>query len=137
MSQLYIHENLLRIQPLVQKILYRYESVTEFPATAVTFKIMSRSSKSNHFFVMSQLYIYSNLVRIQPLVHKILCRQESVMPTPTGSAPKQYAPLNQWLQQYVPLNQWPQRHRKVTIVGLHCLSSLSVPILRVNMTLQV
>ena len=41
---------------------------------------------------MSQLYIHENLVRIQPLVHKILGRQESVTSTlmPTGSAPKQY-----------------------------------------------
>ena len=36
-------------------------------------KIKSRSPKPNQFFVMSQLYINENLVRIQPLVQKILC----------------------------------------------------------------
>ena len=50
---------------------------------AVTLKIRSRSPKSKQFFVMSQLYIHEKLVRIQPLVHKILCRQDSVMPTQT------------------------------------------------------
>ena len=87
MSQLYIHENLVRIQPLVHKILCRLESVMptlSIFSTAVTLKIWSKSPKFNHFFVTSQLYIHENLVRIQPLVHKILCRQESVM----GSAPK-------------------------------------------------
>ena len=45
---------------------------------------------------MSQLYIQEDLVRIQPLVHKVLYKQESVttmptptpLPIPTGSAPK-------------------------------------------------
>ena len=32
------------------------------------------SPKSNQFFVMFQLYIHKNLVRTQPLVHKILCK---------------------------------------------------------------
>ena len=57
-------------------------------STAETLKIRSRSPKSTQFFVMSQLYIHENLVRIQPSVHKILCRQESVSPTSTVSAPK-------------------------------------------------
>ena len=65
-------------------------------STAVTLKIRSRSPKSNQFFVMSQLYINANLLRIQPLVQKILCRQESVMPMPmpkpAGSAPKTIFP---------------------------------------------
>ena len=43
-------------------------------STAVTLKIRSRSPKSNQFF-MSQLYIHENLVRIKPLVHKILLRE--------------------------------------------------------------
>ena len=62
-------------------------------STAVTLKIRSRSPKSK-FFVMSKSYIYENLVRIQLLVYKIhvLCRQESVRPTPTGSAPKSICP---------------------------------------------
>ena len=48
---------------------------------------------------MSHLYIQENLVRIQELVHKILCRQESVMQTPMptltpmGSALKSNVPL--------------------------------------------
>ena len=49
-------------------------------STAVTLKIKSRSPKLNQFFVMSQLYIHGNLVRIKPLGHKKLCRQENVMP---------------------------------------------------------
>ena len=50
--------------------------------TAMTLKIRSRSPKSVQFFVMSQiykLYIHANLVRIWPLVHKILHRQESII----------------------------------------------------------
>ena len=59
-------------------------------STAVTLKIRPRSPKYNQLFIMSQLYIHANLVGIQLLVHKILCRQESVTPMlmPTGSAPK-------------------------------------------------
>ena len=68
MSQLYIHVNLVRIQPLVQKILCRQESVIEFSVFLLLwpwkFGHWSRSPKSNHFFVMSQLYIQANLVRI-------------------------------------------------------------------------
>ena len=41
-------------------------------------KIRSRSPKSNKFFVVFKLYIHETLVRIQPLVHNILCRQEFV-----------------------------------------------------------
>ena len=68
---------------------------------AVTLKIRLRSPKSNHFFAMSQLYSYGNLVRIQPLVPKILCRQETFMqmptPMPTGSAPKTIcSPPRRW-----------------------------------------
>ena len=74
-----------------------------FFSTAVTLKIRSRSPKSNQFFAMSQLYIHGNLVRIQPVIHKILFRQESVTEfsqdivqtrsvTPTRSAPKTICP---------------------------------------------
>ena len=38
--------------------------------------------KSNQFFVVSQLHIHENLVRIQLLVLKILCWQEGVTQTP-------------------------------------------------------
>ena len=51
--------------------------VFSFP-TVVTLKIRSRLPKSIKFFDMSQLYSQENLVRIQPLVQKILCRQESI-----------------------------------------------------------
>ena len=73
------HINFVRIRPMVQRISSRKESVTEFLVT-----------KSNQFIVMSQLYIHENLARIQRLVHKILCRRESVMPKPmpTGFPPK-------------------------------------------------
>ena len=60
---------------------------------AMTLKIRSRSPKSNQFFVLSQLYIHENLVRIKPLVHKLLCREESETPMPTGSASKIICPL--------------------------------------------
>ena len=50
-----------------------------------------RSRSPNQFFVISRLYIHENLVRIQSLVHKTLCREESdmpmPMPMPTGSTP--------------------------------------------------
>ena len=59
-------------------------------STAVTLKIMSRSPKSNQFFVMSQIYIHENLANIQPLVHKILCGQGCV--TTRGCAPKWICP---------------------------------------------
>ena len=49
-------------------------------STVVTLKIISRSTQSNQFFVMSQLYIHENLERIQPLVHKILCRWIKIIP---------------------------------------------------------
>ena len=66
-------------------------------STAAILKIRSRSPKSNQFFYMSQLYIPENLVRIQPLVHKILCRQKNVTPVPCGCQrylhQKQYVPL--------------------------------------------
>ena len=60
-------------------------------STAVILKIRSRSPSSYQFFVMSH---YVNLVRLQPVVYKILCRQESVtpMPMPTGSALKTICP---------------------------------------------
>ena len=78
-SQLYIQENLVRIQPLVQKIVQTRKCHRIFClSTALTLKIRSSSQKSNQFFLMSQLYIHANLLRIQPLVHKILCRQEGV-----------------------------------------------------------
>ena len=57
---------------------------------SMTLKLRSRSPTSNKFLVMSQLYIHENLVRIRPLVCKILCRQEIVMLTTrptTESAP--------------------------------------------------
>ena len=67
-----------------------------FFSTAVTLNIRSRSPKSNHFFVMSQLFIHENLVRIQPLFTRYCAHKESVtprpMPTPTGSAPKSTSP---------------------------------------------
>ena len=93
-SQLCIRENLVRIQSLVQKILCRKKKCLRIFSfsTAVTLKIRSRSPKSNLFFVMSQLYMHVNLVRIQPLVHKILYRQESVTPMPMGFAPKSMTP---------------------------------------------
>ena len=75
----YIHENLVRIQPLVQKILCRQISVTGFSvfSTPVTLKITSRSPKSNSSLLCLNYIPMQTLVKIQPLVHKILCRQEN------------------------------------------------------------
>ena len=64
----------------------------------VTLNIRSRSPKPNQLFIMSQCYIHANLAKIRQPVHEILCKQESVMPTPmltltpTGSAPKTKVP---------------------------------------------
>ena len=55
-------------------------------------KLSQGHQKSDQFFVMSQLYIHKNLVRIQPLLHKILCKQESLTPMPTPT--KSYANTN-------------------------------------------
>ena len=46
-------------------------------STALTMKIRPRLPKSNQFFLCPNYTIHENLVRIQPLGHKILCRQES------------------------------------------------------------
>ena len=62
----------------------------------VTLKIRSRSPKPNQLIIMSQCYIHANFVKIHPPVHEISCKQESVtqtlMPMPTGSAPKKICP---------------------------------------------
>ena len=60
----------------------------------MTLKIRSRSPKPNPLFItcLSQCYIHANLAKIHPLVHEISCKQESVTPTPTGSAPKTICP---------------------------------------------
>ena len=75
------------------------------PPTTVNFQffyfydleINSRAPKSYRFFVMLQLYIHENLIRIQPLVHKVSYRHESVtptpMPTPTDPHQTQYVRL--------------------------------------------
>ena len=52
---------------------------------AVTLKIRSSSPKPNQLSIMSQCYTHANLVKIHPPVHEVLCKQESVMLTPTGS----------------------------------------------------
>ena len=56
-------------------------------STAVTLEIRPKSRKSEQFSVMSKFYFHENLVRMQLLLQKILCRQESVtpLPAPLGS----------------------------------------------------
>ena len=94
MSQCYIHAKLVEIcQPVheiwcTQALLLKFGSLSP----AVTLKIRSRSPKPNQLFIMSQCYIHANLVKIHPPVHEISCKQESVKPTPTGSAPKTICP---------------------------------------------
>ena len=46
---------------------------------AVTLKIRSRSPKPNQLFIISQCYIYANLVKIHPPVHQISCIKGSVI----------------------------------------------------------
>ena len=65
--------------------------IFSFPI-AVKLLLKSKSPISNQLFVMSKLYIHENLVRIQPLVLKKLCRQEKVMLTPTASTSKSICP---------------------------------------------
>ena len=60
MSQLHIHEYLVRVQSLVHKILCRQDcnaKIFSF-STTVTLKIRSKLPKYIQFFVMSQLYIH-------------------------------------------------------------------------------
>ena len=76
------------------------ESVTEFLVfLPVTLEIRPKSRKSEQFFVMSKFYFHENLVRMQLLLQKILCRQESVtpLPAPLGSTWKiTCPPLRRW-----------------------------------------
>ena len=94
MSQCYIHVNLVEIcQPvhdMVHTGTFWHESGSLSPT--VTLKIRSRSPKPNQLFIMSQCYSHANLVKIHPPVHDISCKQESVTPTPTRSAPKTMSP---------------------------------------------
>ena len=57
---------------LISKQMSPDREFSGFFSIAVTLKVRSRSPKFYQFFVMSQLYIHANLVRIQPIVHKIL-----------------------------------------------------------------
>ena len=47
----------------------------DIQSAGVTFKMRSRSQKSNHFFPMPQWSFYASLVKIQQLVQDIECRQ--------------------------------------------------------------
>ena len=74
-------------------------------STGEILKFRLRSPNSNQFFVMFQSYTHENLVRIQPLVHKILCRQERVMTTPMPTHANTNSCQRQWnlhQKQYVP-----------------------------------
>ena len=66
---------------------------------------------------MSQCYIHANLVKIHSPVHEISCKQESVtlMPTPTGSAPKTICP---------PPLRWKIGHGTQTKSALHHVPTL-------------
>ena len=85
-SQLYIQVNLVRIQPLVQKILCRQESVTEFSVFLLLWPWKLGQGHQNlisSLLCPNYIYIQANLERIQPMVHNIVCRQESVVPMET------------------------------------------------------
>ena len=109
MSKCYIHANLVKIQLFMRywankQLFMRYWAHSTFwlkfgnLSPAVTLKNRSRSPKPNQLFIMSQCYIHANLVIIQPLIHEISCKEESVAlmptltPTPMGSAPKTICP---------------------------------------------
>ena len=70
----------------------------KFGSLSSTVTLKSRSPKPNQLFIMSQCYIHVNLVKIHPPAQEILCKQEHVMltltlmPMPTGSAPKTICP---------------------------------------------
>ena len=64
---------------------------------------LTRSPKTNQLFIVSQCYIYANLIKIRQSAPEISFRKETVTPiltltpTPTGSAPKTiYHPLPRW-----------------------------------------
>ena len=88
MSQCYIHANLVESCQPVHEIWCTFGLKFGSLSPAVTLKIRSRSPKPHQLFIMSQCYIHANLVKIHPPVHEISCKQKSVTPTPTGSAPK-------------------------------------------------
>ena len=53
----------------------------------VTMKIMARSPKPQHIFIMAQCYIHASLVPIHPVVQEIFCTQRSTMLPPTLMGP--------------------------------------------------
>ena len=99
-SRCYIYANLVEICQPVHEIWCTNSFGLKFCSLsrAVTLKIMSRSPKPNQLFTISQCYIHTNFVKINPPVHEISCKQKSVtptltlMPTPKGSVPKTICP---------------------------------------------
>ena len=64
-----------------------------FFSAAVALKIRSRSPKFNQLFSPSKQCIYASLVKIHPLVQKIMSRKDATQTsTQTGSAPKPICP---------------------------------------------
>ena len=93
MSQCDIHANLVEICQSVHEIWCTQAlfGLNLAVSPAVMLKIRSRSPKPNQL-IMSQCYSHANLVKIHPPVHEILCKQESITPTPMGSASKTICP---------------------------------------------
>ena len=86
MPKRYMHEYLVKIRQLVHGISCEQALFGKF----VSFK--SRSDLGNQLFTMSQCYIHANMVKIRQPVHEISWKQESVMPTPTGSDNMPHSP---------------------------------------------
>ena len=58
---------------MVQKIVCPNGQFLQSMYRIMTLKIRSWSPKSNHLFPLSQQLIYTNLVKIHPLVQKVMC----------------------------------------------------------------
>ena len=69
-------------------------SLHSLPANVVTLIIRSRPPKSNQFFFMSQSHIHKKLVRIHPLLHKILCRQAKCDADADANANRNHTKIN-------------------------------------------
>ena len=71
-SQQCIYASLVKIHRLVQKITHGNHILDICKSAAVTLKIRLRSPKFNQLFPYSQQCIYESLVKIHPLVQKIM-----------------------------------------------------------------
>ena len=109
-------------EPHHEEVVTVFSEKTDVPApwifsfsAAVTLKTWSRSPNLISTSLCPSYISINILVRIQPLVCKILCRQESVMlmprPTPVGSTPKSICPSPRTPVGSTPKSICPSPHR--------------------------